>query len=78
MITSALLFATGFLLGLRFSVWAILIGSIVFAIAYAVVVLKPTDVNLLTFLVLFAHIAALQGGYVLGQFMGRNRDGPPR
>ena len=78
MITSALLFAAGFVLGLRFDFRVILFGSVLVAIAYAVLVLEPADVSLLTFLVLFAHLAALQGGFVLGQFVGSRRGNPPR
>ena len=78
MITSALLFAAGFLLGLRFNFWAILFASLFFVIAYAALVLGPTDINLLTLLVLFAHLTALQGGYLLGQLVSSTRGGPPR
>ena len=78
MITSALLFAVGFVLGLRFRFWVILFASLLVVIAYAALALGPTDITLLTLLVLFAHLTALQAGYLLGQFIDSARSGPPR
>ena len=78
MITSTLLFAVGFVLGLRFRFWVILFASFLVVIAYAALALGPTDITLLTLLVLFAHLAALQAGYLLGQFVGSTSDDAPR
>ena len=77
MITSALLFAVGFVLGLRFRFMVIFIGSILVAIAYAALFLRPTDIDLLPLLILIAHITALQAGYLLGLFIDSTRSRPP-
>ena len=76
MITSALLFAAGFVLGLHFRFWIIEFASLLVIISYAALDLGPADITLLTLLVLFAHLTALQGGFLLGQFIGGTRSGP--
>ena len=76
MITSALLFAAGIILGLRFTIWVITFGSVLLTIASAAWLPWRSDTNLMTLLVLFAHLSALQGGYLLGQFISSKKGGP--
>ena len=78
MITSALLFAVGFVLGLRFTIWAIVFGSLIVTIGLAAFIPWQSDVDLVTLLVPVAHLTALQGGFLLGQFISSRGGDPSR
>ncbi|GJD96255.1 hypothetical protein [Methylobacterium iners] len=71
MITSALLFAAGIALGWRFGLWMILFTSGCLTAAYVALHLIPSAFGWLEFLILLAHLAALQGGFLLGQYLSQ-------
>ena len=69
MITSALLFAAGIAAGWHYRLWVILFGSGAVAAAYIAACVIQWRFGPLEFLILFAHLSALQGGFLLAQYL---------
>jgi hypothetical protein len=73
MITSALLLAVGIALGWHYRSVMILFASGCLIVTYIAVGLVRRELGALELLVLFAHLVALQGGFLLAQYL-RPRD----
>ena len=69
MITSALLFAVGIALGWYYRPSMILFTSGCLTFAYIAVCLARWKFGALEFLILVAHLIALQGGFLLAQYL---------
>ncbi|RYF12982.1 MAG: hypothetical protein EOO77_16470 [Oxalobacteraceae bacterium] len=69
MITSALLFAAGIAAGCYYRLWVILFASGCVAAAYIAACAIQWRLGSLDLLILFAHLSALQGGFLLAQYL---------
>lgn len=74
MITSALLLAVGLALGWRYGPAMLVLASGLVALAFVAVCLLQADFSLLKLMILFAHLTALQGGFLLGQYLSCRAD----
>ncbi|MBX9930331.1 MAG: hypothetical protein K2Y56_02140 [Methylobacterium sp.] len=72
MITSALLFAAGVALGWRYGhATILLLASGCLVAAYAAVCLIRGEFGALEVLIILAYLTALQGGFLVGQYVRR-------
>jgi len=69
MITSVFLFATGIAAGCYYRLWVILFASGCVVAAYIAACVIQWRLGWLEFLILFAHLSALQGGFLLAQYL---------